>query len=358
MAVSRRYADEREQRRGLIVGLTLAEVLLLLLFLMLLAFAAQFQRLRVEADQAQLRFDLLSRDLSDLKPLQSALFANGAADISGVEALVERFRLLTETEREVARLRIDNALLVKRTASIEALGADADSKLRALSQTLQRAAEIDPSDPPALLKRAVEVIGRLGASTQPDQVQPLSKMTSSSELSQKLNAVEATAEKYRRERDNLMNSGKGLSYPSCWIDNAGRTEFLFDVVFMDSGVKVNDATPGRAQDQAWTMVQNFARGSEISERAFLSATSKLASWSRDQKCRFYTRNHDATGATNKTRYKYLQGQIEQNFYPFYISRSSLTKGAVPTTVPTDIVPPTAMEQKGEQISNPFFGLFR
>ena len=38
-----RTADEREQRRGLILGLTLAEVLLLLLFLLLLVLSSQIR---------------------------------------------------------------------------------------------------------------------------------------------------------------------------------------------------------------------------------------------------------------------------------------------------------------------------
>ena len=179
---------------------------------------------------------------------------------------------------------------------------------------MQRAAEIDPNDPPALLKRALEVLNRLGPATQPDQVRPLSQMASEAELNQKVASLETNNDRLRRERDNLMISGKGLSFPSCWINSAGQTEFLFDVTFMDAGVRVNDATTSRAQDSAWAMVGSFARGSEITERTFLVATSKLATWSREQKCRFYTRNHDATGVTNKDRYKYLQRQVEQNFY--------------------------------------------
>jgi Tfp pilus assembly protein PilV len=50
--MSLRIADEREQRRGLVLGLTLAEVLLLLLFLLLLALAAKLQQLRYKVEEA------------------------------------------------------------------------------------------------------------------------------------------------------------------------------------------------------------------------------------------------------------------------------------------------------------------
>lgn len=333
-----RIADEREQRRGLILGLTLAEVLLLLLFLLLLALASQLQRSRALADTAQQRYEDLSRSLDQLKPLQEALMVGGAIDVTSVQKLVLRFQQVTETERELSKLKEENVALMQQSALVKSLGLNADEKLRAAATAMQRAAEIDPKDPPALLKRALEVLNRLGPATQPDQVRPLSQMASDAEANQKVANLEANNDKLRRERDNLMISGKGLSFPSCWINSAGQTEYLFDVTFMDTGVRVNDATASRAQDPAWTMISSFARGSEINERTFLAATSKLAAWSREQKCRFYTRNHDATGATNKDRYKYLQRQVEQNFYPFYVTTNAVARGAPKTVGATNLTP--------------------
>jgi hypothetical protein len=355
-----RVADEREQRRGLILGLTLAEVLLLLLFLLLLAMASQLQHSRFIADTAQRRYDDLSRNLDQLKPLQEALMVGGAIDITDVQKLVLRFQQLDTIERELSKLKEENAGLVQQSELIKSLGLNAEEKLRAMAGAMRRAAEIDPNDPPALLKRAVEVLSRLGPATQPEQVRPLSQMTSDAELNQKVSNLEATSDKLRRERDNLMISGKGLSFPSCWINSTGQTEFLFDVTFMDSGVRVNDATPSRAQDAAWVMVSSFPRGSDMNERAFLAATSKLAAWSRDQKCRFYTRNHDATGQTNKDRYKYLQRQIEQSFYPFYVSSGAAPKGA-PKSLPPATPGPAELRTEPESSqsqSNPLFDIFR
>jgi hypothetical protein len=61
-----RVADEREQRRGLILGLTLAEVLLLLLFLLLLVLGSQIRHWRDLADAAQLRYEQLGQSLEQL----------------------------------------------------------------------------------------------------------------------------------------------------------------------------------------------------------------------------------------------------------------------------------------------------
>src|SRR5690242_14362305 len=93
--------DEREQRRGLVLGLTLAELLLLLLFLLLLALSTKLQLANREINE-------INSSLEQLKPLQAALLSAGAADISGVKELATRFQRLHEIEQENARLRQEN----------------------------------------------------------------------------------------------------------------------------------------------------------------------------------------------------------------------------------------------------------
>jgi hypothetical protein len=117
-----------------------------------------------------------------------------------------------------------------------------------------------------------------------------------------------------------MRSGNGLTYPSCWKPDLADRPNIFDVTFKDNGIVVrNIAPPNRSQDPAWSLIADFPRDAEINERLFVAATAKLAAWSKDpkQNCRFYTINHDATGPTNKPRYKQLRSTIEQNFYPYF-----------------------------------------
>jgi hypothetical protein len=116
----------------------------------------------------------------------------------------------------------------------------------------------------------------------------------------------------------MRGPGNGLTYPSCWTNAAGKTEYIFDVTFADGGVQVKDATPGRAKDDAWTRVDRFTRDAMINEKVFIQATRKLFEWSETHRCRFYVRVYDATGAS-KARYKRLQEMVQGNFYPFYPS---------------------------------------
>jgi hypothetical protein len=311
-----RVADEREQRRGLVLGLTLAEVLLLLLFLLMLALASQMQEWKDKASEA-------IAALEELRPLQEQPLANGATDVTGVEELAARFQRLQDVERENAALKAQAESLSAQSELSKSLGVDKVKNARDLAAVVQHAAQYDPSDPPAFLKRAIEVLDRLGVDTQPDQVKPLSQMIADSELDQKLATAQAERDKYRLDALNLMHrNGNGLTYPSCWKTPSGQTEYIFDVTFGDRGVIVKDATLGRAHDNAWQMVGSFPRNTEIDEHTFIAATKKLANWATSQNCKFYTINRDETGSSNKVRYKLLQRTIEQNFYPFYAVSSA------------------------------------
>jgi hypothetical protein len=227
-------------------------------------------------------------------------------------------------------LKAENADLSKRSELLKSLGLGSDDKLRNVASVVKRASEIDPNDPPALLKRALDVIDRLGASTQPSQVKPLSEMVAGPELDKKFATLEADLDQTRRERNNLMRGpGNGLTYPSCWTNAAGQTEYIFDVTLADTGVHVRNASPARANDKAQAMVGPFARDTMIHENVFIGATKKLFEWSKGQNCRFYVIVRDATGPTNKPRYKHLQEMVQGNFYPFYPSpQRRTTEGAV------------------------------
>jgi hypothetical protein len=144
-------------------------------------------------------------------------------------------------------------------------------------------------------------------------------MMAGPELERKLVDIEADREKIRRERDNLMRGpGNGRTYPSCWINAADQTDYIFDVTFADTGLQVKNASPVRANDKAWALVGQFARETTIDEKVFIGATKKLFEWSKGQNCRFYVIIRDATG-NNKSRYKRLQELVQGNFYPFYPS---------------------------------------
>jgi hypothetical protein len=156
--------------------LTLAEVLLLLMFLLLLALGARLVQFERSAKMAN---DQLDAVLASLKPLQDELSKYGAITSQSLQELVGRLKRASELETQVSELRQENAALSGQVLVIKQLGADADKKLRSVMPIIRRASEINPNDPAVYIKRALDVMDHLGHDTQPEQVRPMSEMSSS-----------------------------------------------------------------------------------------------------------------------------------------------------------------------------------
>lgn len=148
--------DEREHRRGLVLGLTLAEVLLLLLFLLLLVLGARMERIEREKAESENQRARLEKAFALLEPSSSS-------DDRAVP-IQELVGSLIQTSEKQADL-IDQA---------ESKLSELENELAALRPAVQAASKINPNDPPAVLVRAVEVLNKLGPLTQPDDVEPLS----------------------------------------------------------------------------------------------------------------------------------------------------------------------------------------
>lgn len=132
-------SDEREHRRGLVLGLTMAEVLLLLLFLLLLALATRLMQQGREVAKA-------TEVIQTLEPLVKAV--TGDQPIS------------PEIVQKVARDLASVPQLQKENEGLRSALADATKRVDGYKPLEARAREINPNDPPAVtLKRGLEQLG-------------------------------------------------------------------------------------------------------------------------------------------------------------------------------------------------------
>lgn len=323
--MTQRVSDEREHRRGLVLGLTLAEVLLLLMFLLLLALGSKVERYRLDAESSREDLKQANAAIETLKPLQEAL-SKGDSSINSVSELIQRLARVKSLEARVTQLGEENSALSAQANAMKALGKDAEKKLQRMADVLNRAAQFDPNDPTAVMARSLDILARLGASTLPDQVKPLSEMIADSEQKQKAQMVEADRDKIRLQLDSMIRSGNGKTYPPCWIAPNGQTEYIYDVTTRDGGLIVRDVIPqNRSNDPALKFVDAFQKGSIISEKTFNDATNRLFAYSNQQNCRFYAVLRDETGPQSKERYKHLRGAVENHFY-IRLSRNNGSDG--------------------------------
>jgi hypothetical protein len=352
-------ANESEHRRGLVLGLTLAEILLLLLFLLLLALGARINRLNNEIRNEQAKSAGIEATMVELAPLLAELKLKGEIEIGAVRDLASRLSSVRTLEQRVGELQALNASLNQKQSILEELGPRPLEKLRGFEEVLALAARIDPADPPALLKRALSIIQHTGlnnldisqhsallesamaraAIIDPqnppavlersldtfEQLTAVFKPEELNSLAKTMAGLHEETDRYRRERDNLMRSGRGLVFPSCWTNENGDTEYIFDVSIRDSGVVVKDSGPAyRKSHEAWKFVDEFARDVEIPETKFRNATTRLLKWSQGHDCRFVVTMRDYTEPTSKDRYKALRTLVEQNFYVKPVDTSAAT----------------------------------
>jgi hypothetical protein len=281
----------------------------------MLALGSRIEHWRKEAEHRQQDYNELLAAHDSLETIQAALVKNGAVDIKSVQELVTRLSRVQELERSLSELKQEYSSLSSQVVALKSLGADVGKTLQMVSAALERAKQIDPNDPPALLKRALDILDRLGSSTQPEQVKLLSQMVADSQVKQQLATVESDREKLRQQLDGLMRSGNGLTYPPCWPAAKGKTEYMFDVTAKDGGLVIRDAFPQtKANDPAWKHVEPFPRNVVISEKVFSDATGRLLAYSNQQNCRFYNILRDDTARESKDRYKQLRALVEGHFY--------------------------------------------
>jgi flagellar motor protein MotB len=168
-----RIANESEHRRGLVLGLTLAEVLLLLLFLILLAMGA--------------RLTTAEKALADMDSGLAELRKSGGLEAADMRKIVADLGKMKELERSVQELKDENARV----------RSDLTEKSRhvsALDKFSVRARAADPNDPPALLKLVVEMFEDMGLKVERQHWEFLSEV--SAEAAKAENSMPA-AERHR-----------------------------------------------------------------------------------------------------------------------------------------------------------------
>jgi hypothetical protein len=292
--------DPREYRRGMVLGLTLAESLLLLLFLLLLAMAAVLGRREEAVQQAQAQFDQLrplietyrragttSETVEDL----AARLRRGEASV----AEVERLRPLLEAAQQQARIAEQRRAEAEQAAARLERGA-ADQR-HAQAQLQRQLAEERRR-----LQHAEEVAARFqGDAALGREVAP--RLAEADRRVQEADAGRQSAERgmaamrdqlvgIEADRDRVIADrmiAHGI-YPSCWHRD-GQPEFVFQIALLTHGrVIVEDrAAPARRSEQPWRLLQPFPRGVPIDVGAFVNATREMAAWSQRQSppCRFW-----------------------------------------------------------------------
>jgi hypothetical protein len=255
--------NNRAYRRALTLGLTLAEIFVLILFVLLLAFAAFYERERDELSRIpQLKLEL--------------------------EKVSSSLRKATATSEDLTR---KNEYLEHRFA----VSSDRfDDFFHELS--LCRAEET----------KLQNQIAQVNRHTPTD----LSKCENG--LAESNQENERITGQNQNLREKLAALGNGTELPPCWPTPEGKIKYSFNVVLSDSGVLILDNPPHK--DEERRVLSGVLLGENLDGQSYLNTTSNAFGWARAHKCGIFVRVVDKTGWGEKSLYKLRLRNVQEHFY--------------------------------------------
>jgi cell shape-determining protein MreC len=331
-----RIRDDRFYRRGMVLGLTLAEVMLLLLFILLLALSALFERelqvtesLRQElanrTSQIQLIIDKLEKlaktdnaDQSFEDTFRELIVASG----ENVN-LKKQVAALTEDKQKLSQ---ENERLKQAVADIHDIQETLRQSLGKNVSTKQMAEALAEAQQNGEIAQAVE---EAGLPKNPEGLRETLKNLAAAQ-----DELHGLAQANKELKDQVgyfkrLSGGKSNEMPPCWIHpETKRSEYIFDVVLGSDGLIVYDRDlPHRRAERAELPLSKIIYEQPLLPEEFLASTRALFELSEERECRFYVRVFDRTSATEKAIYKQRLDTVEGHFYKRVVRDGAVKPGS-------------------------------
>lgn len=189
-----RVANESEHRRGLVLGLTLAEILILLLFLILLVLGARLIK--------------VGHALTELNPLLIELRKDRDLGIIDARKLVVELARVKELDKLVSDLREKNLRINSELV-------DKNQRLASFEKLVAAAKLVNPNDPPAVLKIALEAFEVIGLKVDQVYWKYLSEVIAKFDSAEKSVPV-AERDQFHQALVAFLNAGRGPSSAHMW----------------------------------------------------------------------------------------------------------------------------------------------
>lgn len=307
--------DDRQFRRGVVLGLTMAEALLLLIFLLMLILAiklkgqsAEIARLEQERTEAQ-------STLAAMQPMLDKLSQKQKFDITQDYVRMKQQLDLANARLKDAKLTVD--LINQATAALPDMKPEDAAKALLNEavigrQALDAAKKVAPDVPPEQAVQALLDSALIGQAVSKDSDSPQQLLASAATCRSDLQSCQNQTV-YLNGRLNAK-SGGGFDLPPCWVDANGKIQYIFDASLTDDGIEIDDnSVGGRQADQAKLPLGHVTYRAPMSRGDFAEAFQPLLNWSNQHGCRFYVRLYDDMKTADRSDYKSLRGTVEGYF---------------------------------------------
>lgn len=285
--------QNRAYRRGLVLGLTMAEIAILIIFCLLLASA--FLMKQKEKDIKLLTTQ--KNELVQVQQMVDRIRARGG-DPEKFDELFQELKRVQEQATKTLEVQAKLDTLREETKQMVADAAYAKEIKKSLKDT------------PFNEKSAAAITEALKASG--DVAKIAAEKKEAEVEAERLKGQLANAQK------TLARYGKGGELPSCWADPVtGKTEYIFSIQLTSKGLIIYDRhLPNRMEEQARLPLSGIAFNREIEQAQFLDQTKPLWQWGEDHNCRFVVIANDRTADEEKATYKAMMRTLEVRFYKF------------------------------------------
>jgi hypothetical protein len=306
--------DDKQFRRGVVLGLTMAEALLLLIFLLMLILGVRLKTQATHIAELEKQRDEAQSALVAIRPVLDRLTKSQKFDITQDYIRVKQQLADANARLKDAELSVD---LVQQAASLAPPDATPEEITRALlneaaigRQALDAAHRFAPDLPPEQAVAALVNAAIIG--------QSLKNGGTPDELLAAAGACKADLQSCKNQttylNSKLTAKTGGFDLPPCWVDNRGKIQYIFDTSLNDAGIYVeNRAVAGREADQEKLPLSHARYGEPLGPGEFSAAFSPLLKWSNDHGCRFYVRLYDDMRDGDRAEYKELRGTVEGYF---------------------------------------------
>lgn len=280
--------NDVQYRRGIVLGLTFAELLMLLLFVVLLVLGVTLKR---SADISNKQYS--ENELNEISSLASMVKNKNKSSYDEVT------KLLRDGNEEKAYIRLIETLSI---SSIDTKHQFSENDISTINVVFSLIKKINPE---AYIK--IQQHLKLGEAEKAYRV-----MVESSNV---LSDCRAT----NKHLVQIMKvSGKGGDLPSCWHDEDGKKQYLYNIDLTDSGIVIHDniklSNPSRTEEKLVLPLNEFKFGMPMQPNDFIKAGQKIKKQSDEQSCRYFVKISDKTGPNSKEHYKKLRNAVEQIFY--------------------------------------------
>jgi hypothetical protein len=266
--------QDSSYRRGLMLGLTMTEMMLLILFILLLLMGVTL----ATREEAIRKKDARISELADVESFLQEETRKGDGKVS-VTNIIQHIRRQKQLENQIAAMKPQ---------------AEAGKALEDIIREIKR------SGGQGTPKEIAEVIRQI-AELQKE------KKTLAGQVAQMTKQIQKT--------------GKGGNeFPSCWVTPQGKTQSIYDLYLTTSGIRIRDRKlPDHVEDEVMLPISQVELNTNLTTAAFLEQLRPLYNWSVENKCRFYVILHSDTASAP------VQAVNAANNYFYPDSRIQMTR---------------------------------